>query len=122
LEIARWLATRPEFEAVLHPALPSCPGHRVWQRDFTGSSGVFSIVFADRFSRDDVFRLVDALQLFKIGYSWGGVTSLVMPWPVPKARPDARYGHRLVRLSIGLEAPADLRWDLGRALDALTNP
>jgi cystathionine beta-lyase len=116
LEVAQWLATRPEIERVLHPALPSCPGHDVWRRDFTGSSGVFSVVFAERFARDDVFRFVDALRLFKIGYSWGGVTSLVMPWPAPPSRRDVDYGDRLVRLSIGLEAPEDLRADLERAL------
>jgi cystathionine beta-lyase len=116
LEVAQWLATRPEIERVLHPALPSCPGHDVWRRDFTGSSGVFSVVFAERFARDDVFRFVDALRLFKIGYSWGGVTSLVMPWPAPPSRRDIDYGDRLVRLSIGLEAPEDLRADLERAL------
>jgi cystathionine beta-lyase len=117
LDIAKWLATRPEIELVLHPALPSCPGHDAWRRDFTGSSGVFSVVFADRFAKDDVFQFVDALRLFHIGYSWGGVTSLVMPWPEPASRPDARYGDRLVRLSIGLEDPADLRADLEAALE-----
>jgi cystathionine beta-lyase len=116
LDLARWLASRPEIERVLHPALPSCPGHDVWRRDFTGSSGVFSVVFAERFSRDDVFRFVDVLRLFKIGYSWGGVTSLVMPWPAPPIRRDVDYGDRLVRFSLGLEAPEDLRADLERAL------
>jgi cystathionine beta-lyase len=116
LDLARWLASRAEIERVLHPALPSCPGHDVWRRDFSGSSGVFSVVFAERFSRDDVFRFVDALRLFKIGYSWGGVTSLVMPWPAPPTRRDVDYGDRLVRFSLGLEAPEDLRADLERAL------
>lgn len=119
LEIAEWLATRPEIELVLHPALPSCPGHASWRRDFTGSSGVFSVVFAERFSKGDVFRFVDSLQLFRIGYSWGGATSLVMLWPDPPNRPDARYGDRLVRLSIGLEEAADLRADLEAALGQL---
>ena len=119
LEIAEWLATRSEVAVVLHPALPSCPGHDLWKRDFTGSSGVFSLVFAERFSKADVFRFVDALRLFRIGYSWGGVTSLVMPWPDPEARQDARYGDRLVRLSIGLEDPADLRRDLEAAFSVL---
>jgi cystathionine beta-lyase len=116
LDLARWLASRPEIERVLHPALPSCPGHDVWRRDFSGSSGVFSVVFAERFSREDVFRFVDVLRLFKIGYSWGGVTSLVMPWPAPPIRRDVDYGDRLVRFSLGLEAPEDLRADLERAL------
>jgi cystathionine beta-lyase len=116
LDLARWLASRPEIERVLHPALPSCPGHDVWRRDFSGSSGVFSVVFAERFSRDDVFRFVNVLRLFRIGYSWGGVTSLVMPWPAPPTRRDVDYGDRLVRFSLGLEAPEDLRADLERAL------
>jgi len=116
LDLARWLASRPEIERVLHPALPSCPGHDVWRRDFSGSSGVFSVVFAERFSRDEVFRFVDVLRLFRIGYSWGGVTSLVMPWPAPPTRRDVDYGDRLVRFSLGLEAPEDLRADLERAL------
>jgi len=116
LDLARWLASRPEIERVLHPALPSCPGHDVWRRDFSGSSGVFSVVFAERFSRDEVFRFVDVLRLFRIGYSWGGVTSLVMPWPAPPTRRDVDYGDRLVRFSLGLETPEDLRADLERAL------
>jgi cystathionine beta-lyase len=116
LDLARWLASRPEIERVLHPALPSCPGHDVWRRDFSGSSGVFSVVFAERFSREDVFRFVDVLRLFRIGYSWGGVTSLVMPWSAPPTRRDVDYGDRLVRFSLGLEAPEDLRADLERAL------
>jgi cystathionine beta-lyase len=119
LDIAEWLATRPEIALVLHPAQASCPGHESWRRDFTGSSGVFSVVFAERFSQRDVFRFVDALGLFRIGYSWGGVTSLVVPRPDPPERPDARYGDRLVRLSIGLEDAADLRADLEAALGEL---
>ena len=121
LEIAGWLATRPEIELVLHPALPSCPGHETWRRDFSGSSGVFSIVFGERYSQDDVFRFADALRLFHIGYSWGGVTSLVMPRLESAARSDVGYGHRLVRLSIGLEDPAELRGDLEAALDQLAH-
>ena len=119
LAIAEWLATQPEIQLVLHPALPSCPGHQSWRRDFTGSSGVFSVVLAERFSQGDVFRFVDALELFRIGYSWGGPTSLVMPRPDEPNRPDARYGNRLVRLSVGLEDPADLRADLEAALGVL---
>ena len=119
LDLAGWLATRPEIELVLHPALPSCPGHDSWRRDFTGSSGVFSVVLAERFSQGDVFRFVDALQLFRIGYSWGGPTSLVMPRPDEPNRPDARYGDRLVRLSVGLEEPAVLWADLEAALGEL---
>lgn len=116
LEVARWLSARPEVQTVLHPALPSCPGHEQWRRDFTGSTGVFSIVFAPRCGRDEVLRLVDTLELFQIGYSWGGVTSLAVPRGDEPNRPDNPYGHRLVRLSIGLEDPQDLIADLEHAL------
>ena len=119
LEIARWLATRREIELVLHPALPSCPGHALWRRDFTGSAGVFSIVFRPRFSRKQVEKFVDALSLFKIGYSWGGVTSLAVAYDFHSApnRPD--YGHRIVRLNIGLEDVDDLKADLMQALEGM---
>src|SRR6185503_3209967 len=104
-------ATRPEIELVLHPALPSCPGHQFWKRDFTGSSGVFSIVFKRSFHKQQVMAFVDALELFKIGYSWGGVTSLVMAYDfVSDKRPD--YGFRIVRLNVGLECLEDLQTDL----------
>jgi cystathionine beta-lyase len=119
LEVARWLSARTEVERVLHPALPSCPGHDIWGRDFTGSSGVFSIVLAPRYSESDVFAFVDGLRLFKIGYSWGGVTSLAIPGRGQTARSDWPYGDRLVRLNIGLEATTDLIADLDQALSAL---
>jgi cystathionine beta-lyase len=116
LELARWLAGRPEVELVLHPALPSCPGHEFWKRDFTGSAGVFSIVFHRRYSKAQVLAFVDQLELFEIGYSWGGVTSLAVAYDFhgTPARPD--YGHRLVRLNIGLEDVADAKADLEQAL------
>ncbi len=116
LELAHWLAGRPEIELVLHPALPSCPGHEFWKRDFTGSAGVFSIVFHLRYSKPQVLAFVDQLELFEIGYSWAGVTSLAVAYDFQgtPARPD--YGHRLVRLNIGLEDVADLKADLEQAL------
>lgn len=116
LALAQWLRQRVEVQQVLHPALPSCPGHQFWKRDFTGSSGLFSIVFREEFSREQVLRFVNALQLFKIGYSWGGVTSLVMAYDLgsPKRPP---YGSRLVRLYAGLESVDDLKADLTQALE-----
>jgi cystathionine beta-lyase len=78
--IALWLRDRPEIERVLHPALESCPGHEFWTRDFTGSSGVFSVVLRPEFSKAQVHGFVNALELFKIGYSWGGVTSLAVAY------------------------------------------
>lgn len=119
LDLARWLAARPEVELVLHPALESCPGHQYWKRDFTGSAGVFAIVFKREFSKEKVLGFVDALELFEIGYSWAGVTSLAVAYDLHgnKNRPD--FGHRIVRLNIGLEDVEDLRKDLGNALDGM---
>jgi len=118
MEVATWLAARPEVEIMLHPAFPACPGHDLWKRDFTGSASLFSIVFQPTVTDAAVERFVDALRLFKIGFSWGGVTSLVMAYP-PIHRGACDYGHRLVRLNIGLEEPADLIADLDRALAAM---
>lgn len=115
LRIAQWFARRPEIETVLHPALQSCPGHEIWRRDFSGASGVFSIVFGPSVEPLKVRRFVDNLTLFAIGYSWGGVTSLAVPWEVPATR--ATYGGRLVRLNIGLEDTDDLIADLEQALN-----
>jgi cystathionine beta-lyase len=119
LAIANWLADRPEVERVLHPALPSCPGHQFFERDFLGSSGVFSIVLRPGPSRERVQAFVDALELFKIGYSWGGTTSLAVAYTLSKSTGRPAYDHRLVRLSVGLESTADLVSDLEKALSAL---
>lgn len=118
LALAQWLQQRPEVQLVLHPALPSCPGHEFWMRDFTGSSGLFSIVFHERFAREQVVRFVDALQLLKIGYSWGGVTSLVMVYDLQSPKRPA-YGSRIVRLYVGLESVDDLKADITQALESL---
>ncbi len=119
LQIARWLSQRPEVELVLHPALASCPGHEFWKRDFLGSSGLFSLVFKHGVTKQQVLDFVNALELFEIGYSWGGVASLATAYDFTgfKGRPD--YGHRIVRLHIGLEATSDLIADLEQALEKL---
>lgn len=119
LEIARWLAARLEIERVLHPALPSCPGHEFWKRDFTGSAGVFSIVFKPTATKEEVLRFVDELELFEIGYSWGGVVSLATAYDFGGVRGRAGYGHRIVRLNIGLEETKDLIADLEAALSRI---
>lgn len=116
LEVAHWLSQRPEVHSVRHPAFPDCPGHDLWKRDFTGSASLFSIIFGD-WTAAQVERFVDGLKLFKIGYSWGGVVSLVMAYPHLK-RPTPDQGPRLVRLNIGLEDPADLIADLEQAIAA----
>jgi cystathionine beta-lyase len=119
LALARWLAQRPEIELVLHPALPSCPGHEFWKRDFTGSTGLFSIVFRQQFTKPQVLRFVDALELFEIGYSWAGVTSLAVAYDFHSAQGRPDYGHRIVRLNIGLEDVDDLKADLAHALESM---
>jgi cystathionine beta-lyase len=118
LELAQWLSRRPEVELVMHPALPSCPGHEFWKRDFTGSSGLFSIVLRRGYSKEQVQAFVDALRLFKIGYSWGGVTSLVMAYDLHSPKRPL-YEHRIVRLYTGLESIVDLKDDLEQALEQL---
>lgn len=115
LAVAAWLKEQPEVALVLHPAFPDCPGHNVWQRDFIGSASVFSVVLADGWEAGRVARFVDALRLFRIGYSWGGTTSLVMAYPAPGSNARS-YGARLVRLNVGLEATNDLIEDLRQAM------
>jgi cystathionine beta-lyase len=118
LEVARWLAGRAEVARVLHPALESGVGHELWKRDFTGSTSVFSIELAPSYSRAQANALVDALELFPIGWSWGGVTSLaVVVNPVRSAAP--RRAGTLIRFNIGLEDTADLIADLERGFAAL---
>jgi cystathionine beta-lyase len=119
LEVARWLASRSEVERVLHPALPACPGHEFWKRDFTGSSGLFSVVFRTGPTRRQVCAFVDALELFEIGYSWAGTTSLAVAYTFRSGPDRPSYEHRLVRFSIGLESTADLIADIERALPVL---
>jgi len=114
-DVASWLAARPEVETVLHPALPSCPGHEFWKRDFQGSSGVFSVVFKPGPSQQQIYAFVDALHLFKVGYSWAGVTSLAVAYDIGKIPGRPPYEHRIVRFNIGLESTSDLTADLDQA-------
>ena len=104
---------------MLHPALETCPGNEFWKRDFLGSSGVFSIVFKPGPTQDQVHAFVDALRLFKVGYSWAGVTSLAVAYNISRIPGRPPYEHRIVRLNIGLESTADLIADLEQALKAL---
>jgi cystathionine beta-lyase len=121
LEVARWLAKHPAVRTVLHPALESCPGHEYWRRDFTGSSSIFSIILDERFTAKQANAFADGLKLFKIGFSWGGVTSLVVVYP-NLDRPGKGQGGRLVRLNVGLEEPSDLIIDLSQALNIMGSP
>lgn len=118
LEIARWLETRPEVARVLHPALPSCPGHALFVRDFKGASGLFSFVLNGGTEASRA-ALIDGLELFGIGYSWGGFESLAIPIDPQRYRTATRWEAEglAVRLQIGLEDPADLIADLAAGLD-----
>ncbi|MEK6637382.1 MAG: cystathionine beta-lyase [Pseudomonadota bacterium] len=117
LEIAQWLRDQGEVAQVLHPALPDCPGHSLWQRDFTGSSGLFSFILD---GGDEAARavLIDGLAHFGIGYSWGGFESLAIPADPAAIRTATRWHAKgpLVRLQIGLEDTADLIEDLAAGL------
>ena len=126
-ELATWLQQQPAVVQVLHPALAGSPGHAHWQQlcgkangGQGAAAGLFSVVFDPRYSQAQVDAFCDSLQLFKLGYSWGGPTSLVVPYDMPsmreRATPQLRPG-TVVRFNIGLEAPADLRADLAQALD-----
>jgi len=126
LTLADWLSTRPEVSAVLCPMLPGASGHDMWRRDYTGGCGLFSFVLADGCDKAARARLLDALTLFGIGFSWGGYESLAIPFdpaPVHKLRawpPGIDVGSGLgVRLAIGLEDADDLIGDLARGFEAM---
>jgi cysteine-S-conjugate beta-lyase len=113
LEIAQWLRARPEVAQVLHPALPECPGHDLFKRDFTGSTGLFGFTL----QTSDAHKLVDALTHFGIGYSWGGYESLAIPVEPSRCRTATTWdGGTVIRLSVGLEDTRDLIDDLSQAL------
>jgi cysteine-S-conjugate beta-lyase len=119
LAIAAHLAVRPEVEAVLHPALPTDPGHALWKRDFTGASGVFSFLLRDGLKGREN-DLIDQLDLFAIGASWGSARSVVAPQDPTSGRTATRWTRgKVVRLSIGLEDPSELIADLEQALDSI---
>ena len=117
--LAQWWAQRPEVAQVLHPALPGSPGHAHWKRLCTQSAGLFSIVFDARYSAAQVDAFVDALKLFKIGFSWAGPVSLVVPYDLHSMRKHPAWRGALVRFSLGLEAVEDLIADSLQALAAL---
>jgi cysteine-S-conjugate beta-lyase len=122
LEMARWLARRPEVTRVLHPALESDPGHAIWKRDFTGASGLFSIVLKPA-PQKAVDALLDTVTLFGMGYSWGGFESLVIPFDCEGYRTATKWapGGPTLRLHIGLESVEDLKADLERGFEAFNS-
>lgn len=118
LQVARWLVDQPIVSHVFHPALPDCPGHDHWVRDWSGSASVFSFTFAEQVAPKQVVTFLNALAIFKIGLSWGGVNSLAVVYPDVE-RPTQDFGGRIVRLNIGLETPEDLINDLSQAMQAV---
>jgi cystathionine beta-lyase len=121
LQVARWLADQPEVSRIIHPGLDSHPDHAIWKRDFRGVNGLFSLILRPA-SEAAVNAFLDALELFGLGFSWGGFESLAIPCDIQlktarTAEPWQAEGP-LVRLHVGLEDPADLIADLRRGLDA----
>ena len=115
LKVAHWLEQQPQVARVLHPALAGCPGHEYWRRDFKGATGLFSFVLngGDAAARA---RLIDGLELFGIGYSWGGYESLAVPADPVRTATRRDWEGPLVRLHLGLEEPDDLIADLAAGL------
>lgn len=113
LRIARWLEARPEVARVLHPALPACPGHDVWRRDFTGSNGLLSIVLRP-VDKPALAAMLDGMRLFQLGYSWGGYESLIVPFDPRTARTATQWPDEgpCLRLHCGLEDSSDLIADI----------
>lgn len=120
LDLAHWLAARPEVSRVLHPALEQHPGHELWRRDFKGSSGLFSVILRPC-PKELVAAFLDALELFGLGYSWGGYESLVIPFNCAAARTATVWAPEgpALRFSVGLEDLNDLKADLENAFTQL---
>jgi cysteine-S-conjugate beta-lyase len=113
LKLARWLERQPEVVRVLHPALPSCPGHEFWKRDFKGASGLFSFVMKP-VAKPALAAMLDDLELYGMGFSWGGYESLIVPGNVASLRTATKWTEpgQLLRVHAGLEDPEDLIADL----------
>ena len=120
LRVARWLEQRPEVQRVLHPALESDPGHKIWKRDFSGACGLFSIVLKPT-SEKSVYAFMNEFALFGMGYSWGGFESLVILFDCAEYRTATAWapGGPTLRFHIGLEDPDDLIADLERGFAAM---
>jgi cysteine-S-conjugate beta-lyase len=120
LTVARWLENRPEVVTVLHPALPSCPGHEVWRRDFSGSNGLVAVILKDA-PKPALAAMLDGMRLFKMGFSWGGYESLIIPFDPRATRTATRWPHNgpCLRLHCGLESVGELLADLDQGFARL---
>lgn len=124
LQVAEWLAQRPEVKAVFHPALPSCPGHEFFKRDFSGASGLFSFELHQKLSDEQLANFLDHFELFTMAYSWGGFESLILanqPSEIARIRPniERKLTGTLIRIHVGLEAVEDLIIDLEKGFGRL---
>lgn len=121
LLLADWLKDRPEVESVFHPGLKSHPGHEIWKRDFTGASGLFSFVLKDNYREKQIHSMLDGMELYAMGASWGGFESLIMPANPASSRTATEWPHKgqLIRIHAGLEDPSDLIADLERGFKRL---
>ena len=122
LELAMWLERQPIVQKVLHPGLPSNFGHSIWQRDFRGSSGLFGVVLQPT-NKHAIAAMLDHMELFKMGYSWGGYESLIIPTNPSDQRTATNWNpsHPTLRIHAGLEDPEDLKKDLEDGLHRLEN-
>jgi cystathionine beta-lyase len=122
LELAHWLKRQPEVKTILHPAFPECPGHEIWKRDFTGSTGLFSVVLDPKFGKEALSNMLDNMAIFGMGYSWGGFESLIIPFDCSEYRtvtdwvPDGLS----IRIQVGLEDMDDIKLDLRNGLDRMS--
>lgn len=117
-EIASWLKTHPMILTVLHPALEECQGHAIWQRDFNAAASLFSVVFKPEISQSTIDTMLNKLNLFKIGVSWGGMVSLVIPFSKTQLGKHYPYDGNLARFYIGMEDTSDLIADITQAFEA----
>ncbi|CAI4422820.1 BAP_1a_G0014900.mRNA.1.CDS.1 [Saccharomyces cerevisiae] len=121
LDLAAWLGDRDEVEKVLHPAFEDCPGHAFWVRDYKGSSGLFSIVLKDGFTRAGLEKMVEGMKVFQLGFSWGGYDSLITPVSPPKQRKASTWPYKAfaLRIQVGLEEFEDLKRDFELGFERL---
>ncbi|MFD1803565.1 cystathionine beta-lyase [Mixta tenebrionis] len=121
LEMARWLKAQPEVSRVLHPAFAECPGHENWKKYFSGSTGLFSVVLNERFTQENVDNMLNNMDIFGLGFSWGGFESLIIPFDCTEYRTATAWAPQgmTLRLQIGLEDIDDLKNDLQAGLQRL---